>query len=88
MFRQFFGLFCFLSEYDPIMIGIYTFGGYLGGLVFTILGIFDKNILSIGILYSYLSRFGIFLIIAGILGYMYTGLEGVIGFLLLNLLVI
>ena len=74
------GIVCFFSNCEPLTIGLTTLIAYLIGLLLSFVGIFDKIILSLGIFYSYLSGYGVFILIAGVIGYLYSGIKGLIAY--------
>jgi hypothetical protein len=75
------GLYCFLWTVDPINIGIATFIGYLAAVVINLRGFyFIPGLVALGTLYSYVSGFGILLIVLGIVGFFVAGWQSVLAF--------
>jgi len=75
------GLYCFLSKVEPISIGISTFVAYLVATLKNLGGFyFIPGLVTLGTLYSYVSGFGILLILLGIVGFFVAGWESVVAF--------
>ena len=79
------GVFSMLNMYPPYEIALYTFSAYLFGFIISFIGTFNKYILWIGTLYSYLSGYGLYIFIASIIGYFYSDIKGIIGFFIAKL---
>jgi hypothetical protein len=81
------GIITFWLEIDPYQIGLYTFIASVVGTVIVISGIFIVPCLPrLGTFYSYISGFGILLVLLAIFGFITVGWQGVIAFFVGKLL--
>ena len=72
---------CFLLELEPTKIFYFVFAGYLFITLINTFGFYIiPGIVSIGTLFSYISGYGIYLIVLIIVGFLTTGWQGLIAF--------
>lgn len=87
MLSFFTGLFCFLSRVDPITTAIATFAAYLFGAIINLTGFyFIPGLVALGTLFTYISGFGILLILLGVTGFLVAGWQSVVAFFAAKLL--
>jgi hypothetical protein len=77
------GLFCFLTKLQPVNTGFAVFVAYIAASIINLRGFyFIPGLVSVGTLYSYISGFGILLIILLLVGFLVAGWQNVIAFLI------
>lgn len=75
------GLYCFIARVEPLHTGIAAFVAYLVTAVINLRGFyFIPGLVTLGTLYSYVSRFGIILIVLGVFGFFVAGWQDVVAF--------
>jgi hypothetical protein len=81
------GLIAFSMKLTPLQIGMTVFGSEIIGILVNIFGFFFlPGLVTLGTIYSYISGFGILLIVVSIFGYLLTGWQGVLAFFIGKLL--
>ena len=75
------GLISFYLGLDPYQIGLYTLIASVAGTAITTFGVFIvPGLPKLGTLYSYISGFGILLILSAVYGFVSVGWQGVVAF--------
>jgi hypothetical protein len=75
------GLYCFLSRVEPMTTGIVTFIAYLAAVIINLRGFyFIPGLIALGTFYSYVSGYGILLILLGVTGLFVAGWQSVLAF--------
>jgi len=81
MFAFLVGILSFYSGFDPYEIGLYTLIASVAGIIITTFGIFIiSGLPKLGTLYSYISGFGILLVVLVVYGFISVGWQGVLAF--------
>lgn len=75
------GLYCFATRLEPLKTGVAVFIGYLVATLINLRGLyFIPGLVSLGTLYSYVSGFGLLLIVLCVFGFLVAGWQSVLAF--------
>ncbi|MHB8773430.1 MAG: hypothetical protein ACYC7J_20760, partial [Syntrophales bacterium] len=76
------GLYCFIADVQPTNTAVAVFAAYLVASIMNLRGLYIiPGVVSLGTLYSYVSGFGILLIVLLIVGLITAGWQSVLAFL-------
>lgn len=75
------GIVAFVMGFAPLHIGLVVGGAQLVGVVINLFGLYGfPGLVPLGTLFSYISGYGIFHLVAGIVGFVFAGWQGVLAF--------
>ena len=75
------GIIAFVSRMPPLQIGLTVGGAQLSGVLINLFGFYIiPGLIPLSTLCSYISGWGIFLIVASVVGFIFAGWQGVLAF--------